>query len=252
MKQTQEFSDRVILVTGGCGFVGSHLVRRLVGLDVREVRVVDSLEMGSLANLEGCDGRVTHHPLRLGTVDRDALMPLLADVDVVFHLAAEKHNQALNRPEDLLRANVMGTHDLLECAARQGVGAVVFSSSLYAYGRLAGPPMREDEVPAPRTLYGISKLAGEHMVHALGQRTGIPTVCLRYFFVYGPRQYAGMGYRSVIVKNFERILSGRRPVITCLSTTWSTPHWRAWPEESPAGRTTSAPARARRSTSWRR
>jgi UDP-glucose 4-epimerase len=209
----KDLVDKIVLVTGGAGFIGSHLVRRLVALGVREVRVVDSLETGSHANLAGCGGPVVHHSLKLGTVARAMFMPSLEGVNIVFHLAAQKHNHSLDRPDDLLRANVLGTQDLLECAALQGVDTIVFSSSLYAYGRLAGPPMREDEVPKPRTLYGISKLACEHMVHALGLRAGIRTVCLRYFFVYGPRQFAGTGYPSVIVKNFRRILAGESPLI---------------------------------------
>ncbi len=209
----EDFLDKTILVTGGCGFIGSHLVRRLLRSGAKEIRIIDSLDMGTLANLNGCGGPLVHHKVKLGSIERDALLHLVSGVDVIFHLAAEKHNQAIDRPDDLLKANILGMHDLLECAASAGVGAVMFSSSLYAYGRLTGSPMSEDEVPTPRTLYGISKLAGEHMVHAFGQKTGIPTVCLRYFFVYGPRQYAGMGYRSVIVKNFERILKNERPII---------------------------------------
>src|SRR5262249_59343500 len=110
-----------------------------------------------------------------------------------------------------LRGNVEGTHQLLTAAVRHGLRHVVFSSSLYAYGRMTGPPCVEDDCPQPTTVYGISKLAGEHLVRHFGKE--LPGTILRFYFVYGPRQFAGMGYKSVIVKNFERLLSSDPAVV---------------------------------------
>ncbi len=141
------------------------------------------------------------------------LRGLLKGVDYLFHLAAEKHNQSIDSPERVLEANVMGTYELMNAAADAGIRKVVFTSSLYAYGRMTGPPMVEDEVPEPKTIYGVSKLAGEHLCRHFSAQRGLPAICLRLFFVYGPRQYSGLGYRSVIIKNFERILRGQGPLV---------------------------------------
>ena len=197
---------RRIVVTGGAGFIGSHLVRALLAAGAAHVRVIDDLHCGDQANLGDSDVELVR--VRLGWDDPT---PHLAGADVLMHLAAEKHNQALDRPADLLRANVEGTQRVLEAAVRHGIGRVVFTSSLYAYGRLTGPPCTETERPEPTTVYGISKLAGEHLLAPFRRRNGLSGAILRYYFVYGPRQLAGMGYKSVIVKNFERLLAGQPP-----------------------------------------
>ncbi len=135
-------------------------------------------------------------------------------MDGLFHLAAEKHNQSIDSPVAVMRANIEGTHALYAAASAARVQRVVFSSSLYAYGRMSGPPMREDEVPLPATIYGISKLAGERLLaHWLTRSGAMSGRALRYFFVYGARQWAGMGYKSVIMKNAERLLAGQPPMV---------------------------------------
>ena len=199
---------RRIVVTGGAGFIGSHLVRALLEAGAAHVRVIDDLHCGDQANLGNSDVELVR--VRLGWDDPT---PHLAGADVLMHLAAEKHNQALDRPADLLRANVEGTQRLLEAAVRHGIGRVVFTSSLYAYGRLTGPACTETDCPEPITVYGISKVAGEHLLHHFASRDGLSGTILRFYFVYGPRQLAGMGYKSVIVKTFERLLAGQSPVI---------------------------------------
>ena len=204
-----------VMVTGGCGFIGSHLVRRLLTEGVRRVIALDSLRYGSEQNLAGMAGseRVTRVRFVLGSDEPALLDRHLEGVDHLFHLAAEKHNQSKHDPDAVLRANVLGTNHLFAAAARAGVKKTVFTSSLYSYGRLAGPPSSETDLPVPTTVYGISKLCGERLLahHAsLGPMRGDT---LRYFFVFGPRQFAGTGYKSVIVKNFERIRAGQPPVI---------------------------------------
>ena len=89
----------------------------------------------------------------------------------------------------------------------------VFSSSLYTYSRTSGPAACEDDALHPSTVYGISKLAGERLFHTVGTERELRFNILRYYFIYGPKQYAGLGYKSVILKNFERILTNCRPVI---------------------------------------
>lgn len=204
---------RAVMVTGGCGFIGTHLVARLLALGAARVVVVDHLRHGRERPpwIENPAVRLVRHGI--GFDPPGDLAPELAGIDVLAHLAAEKHNQALDRPDDLLLSNVVGTRRLFDDAADAGVGAIVFSSSLYACGRVAGGAMREDEVARPATVYGASKLCGEHLLAHTAGRTGVEAVSLRYFFAYGPGQGLAGGYRSVIPVNFERIARGAPPRI---------------------------------------
>src|SRR5689334_6941784 len=122
------------MVTGGCGFIGSHLVRALLTRGAARVVVLDSLRYGDRANLRGMEHGVEIVPHVLGTDDPARLREVLRGVRWLFHLAAEKHNQSKGAPAEVLRSNVDGTYALLDAAARAGVEKVVFTSSLYAYG----------------------------------------------------------------------------------------------------------------------
>jgi len=201
------------VVTGGAGFIGSHLVKHLLDHGSAQVTVVDSLRYGDLANLSGYSDRVNLIRHTLGTDPVAELESALSGCDYLFHLAAEKHNQSKDDPTRVVRANIEGTLALYELAARAGTSKIIFSSSLYAYGRMSGAALVETELPAPETVYGISKLTGEHLLRYCGERHGISHVALRYLFVYGPRQFAGMGYKSVILKTFDRLLRGEAPVV---------------------------------------
>ncbi|HQK18433.1 MAG TPA: NAD-dependent epimerase/dehydratase family protein [Polyangiaceae bacterium] len=203
----------MVAVSGGAGFIGSHLVRSLVAEGARKVIILDSLRYGDPSNLAGLGAKVELVPFTLGTDDPGRLPDLLAGVSGLFHLVAEKHNQSKDEPSRVLRANVEGTQQLFEAAARVGVSRIVFASSLYAYGRMSGPPFQENELPAPCTVYGVTKLAGEHLLRTAAQQHGFHWNVVRYMFVYGPRQFAGMGYKSVIVRNFERMLRGEPVVV---------------------------------------
>jgi UDP-glucose 4-epimerase len=209
----QPVAGRHVLVTGGAGFIGSHLVDGLLTRGAAQVTILDSMKYANAAHERQAGERVRVVKHVLGTDPDAALAEAVRGVDLLFHLAAEKHNQSLPAPQQLLAANIAGTYALYKAAADAGVKKLVFSSSLYAYGRISGPPMNESDVPRPATLYGISKLAGEHMGAHARAAYGVPSVALRYFFVYGPRQFPGMGYKSVIVSNFERLSRGEAPVI---------------------------------------
>ncbi len=208
----RSWSGRHVVVTGGAGFIGSHLVRRLLDADADRVTVIDSLRYGDAANLGASSPRVGLVRHTLGTDPASELRRHLAGATHLFHLAAEKHNQSKDDPVAVLRANVLGTQELFDAAATAGVRKILFTSSLYAYGRVRGAPFDEREVPLPTTVYGISKLAGEHLLARCGAEYGIAWDVLRYLFVYGPRQFAGMGYKSVIVKTLERLRDGAAPV----------------------------------------
>ncbi len=199
-----------ILVTGAGGFIGYHLTNALLAGGAAEVRALDDLRCGSWK----------YFPDKAVKIERDfaamrggELAEALKGVSVLFHLGAEKYNSAMLRPESILQVNVEGTYKLFAAAKKAGVKQIVFSSSLYAHGGIAAPPLKESDMPKPWTVYGISKLTGEHLLNHFTRDGAMQGTSLRFFFVYGPRQFAGMGYKSVIVNNFERILKGEAPKI---------------------------------------
>jgi nucleoside-diphosphate-sugar epimerase len=149
----------------------------------------------------------------LADLSPDELVDLCRDIDVVFHLAAEKHNSAKATPQRIIDVNISATRRLFDAARRAGCPKVVFTSSLYAYGSMGPHPMRERDEPTPDTEYGKSKLAGERMLGLTEQDTAFGATVARLFFIYGPRQFAEGGYKSVIVSNFERLLRGEAPTV---------------------------------------
>ena len=201
---------RAAVVTGAAGFIGLHLVHRLGELGVGRIVGIDNERSGDWSRVpEACE-RVHRDLADMGV---DELAATLSGCDVLFHLAAEKYNSSKSTPQKVYDVNVSATRRLFEAAARAGVARVVFTSSLYAYGSLGPAPMHETDLPRPRTDYGISKLAGEHMLHVLEREHGLSWAAARLFFVYGPRQFAEGGYKSVILKNFERLRAGEAPTV---------------------------------------
>jgi len=194
------------VVTGGAGFIGSHLTDALAAAGARRIVVIDNLQSGRWEHIGAAAERITADLAALTPADLDRL---LGGADFLFHLAAEKHNSSKHDPQRVIEVNVQATLRLFAAAAAARLRGVIFTSSLYADGRVTLPPMREDDIPEPRTVYGISKLAGEHLL----RHFDLPAVAFRLFFTYGPRQFAGSGYKSVIVSNFERILRGEQPLI---------------------------------------
>jgi UDP-glucose 4-epimerase len=205
-----------ILVTGGGGFIGSHLVSRLVSPQHKnKIYVLDSFEFGSADNLQlyAEKNNITILSAKLGTKEAINELKKIDKVDYVFHLAAQKHNQSKHSPRTVITENIQGTQDLLDLCADWKPKRVVFSSSLYVYGKLSLPPFSENDLCTPRTVYGTSKVAGENLLHVNFEKHQIPYSVLRYFFVYGPKQFAATGYKSVIVKNFQRIKQNLEPII---------------------------------------
>jgi UDP-glucose 4-epimerase len=212
MDHAASIAGEAFVVTGGCGFIGARVVSTLLQRGAARVVAIDHMKSGEATRLPA-DSRIEVVNATLGDSSVQEIEAVLRGTRGVFHLAAEKHKPSLGSPRDLVLTNVLGTRDVIEASRRAGVSKVVFSSSLYAYGRMSGPPMVETESPAPRTLYGVTKLAGENLVLAAHHEGSLAGVVLRYFFAYGEAQHAGAGYKSVIVSNFERILRGEAPVV---------------------------------------
>jgi UDP-glucose 4-epimerase len=195
-----------VLVTGGAGFIGSELVRQLVVQNCRVV-VVDNLVNGRRENLDGLPGA----RVQLVVADvRDAkgLAGLLAEVDIVFHLACLGVRHSVHSPGENYEVNATATLRLLAAARAAGVRRFVYVSSSEVYGTARWAPMTEDHPTFPMTVYGASKLAGEGYARAFCQTYGFPTVVVRPFNSYGPRCHHEGDSGEVIPKFLLRCLAG--------------------------------------------
>ena len=182
---------RRILVTGGCGFIGSHLVHAL--WRDNEVIVIDDLSSGRLSNLGNCQVRMHQCSIL------DAIDGLFADVEIVFHTAADVAVQgSIDDPGHDARVNVEGLLRVLEACRRHRVKRFVFSASSAAYGQAVSLPINEDHPLRPDSPYAVGKLAGEYYGRLYHDLYGLEIVSLRYFNVYGPRQLADGPYSGVI------------------------------------------------------
>jgi len=194
------------LVTGGAGFIGSHIVARLVARGAR-VRVVDNFSTGTESNLFAVRDDI--ELVRGDLCDPEVCGKAVEGIDIVFHLAALASVPAsLLDPWACHAANVNGTMRLLEACARAKVRRVVYSSSSSVYGDTAIPAKTEAAEPEPRSPYAASKLAGEQYVLAFARAGVCEGVALRYFNVFGPRQAPGSAYAAVIPNFLQSALQG--------------------------------------------
>jgi nucleoside-diphosphate-sugar epimerase len=199
------------LVTGGAGFIGSHLVRALLE-GGWQVRVLDNLSTGSRDNLEAVLGDIEF--LQEDMRSADACAAACSGVDTVFHLGAlGSVPRSIADPKATNDNNVQGTLNLLVAARDSGVRRLVFSSSSSVYGDTPVMPKHEELRPCPRSPYAVSKLAGEEYCRAWNLSYGLETVILRYFNVFGPRQSPTSQYAAVIPRFVDAMLAGRQPVI---------------------------------------
>jgi UDP-glucose 4-epimerase len=204
-----------ILVIGGAGLVGSHLIDQLTETDVAEIIVYDNFFRGRRENLRNAlnDPRVSIFPHGGDILQGDILERAMEGIDGVFHLAALWLLQCHEYPRAAFDVNIRGTFNVIEAAIKQGVKRVVYSSSASVYGDAVALPMTEDHPYNNETFYGATKIAGEHMFKALGHRYGLDWVGLRYMNVYGPRQDYKGAYIAVMMKILDRIDQGLPPVV---------------------------------------
>ena len=199
-----------LLVTGGGGFIGSHLVGRLLSLG-HEVRVLDSFETGRRENLAGFGGvEVINGDL----LDTSRVAQAVAGVEAVFHVAAlPSVPRSWSDPVSSLRANAMGTAALARAAMQAGVDSVIYSSSSSVYGDQPGERRSEDIEPRPISPYACSKLLGEEILLAYAASNSLRVLALRYFNVFGPRQDPDSQYSAVIPKFIRAALRDEAVVI---------------------------------------
>jgi len=204
-------TNRLAVVTGGAGFIGSHLVEALL-LEGMRVRVVDNLSTGHLSNLDHLGGRFEWLPGDLS--DFETCQRAAEGAQVVFHQAAiPSVPRSVREPLESHQSGPTSTLNLLEASRQAGVKRVVFAASSAAYGNSEESPKHEGIYPQPLSPYAASKLAGEHYISVYAKTMGLDGVSLRYFNVFGPRQDPSSPYSGVISLFTRAMSEGRRPTI---------------------------------------
>ena len=202
---------RAFLVTGGAGFIGSHIAEALVRRGDK-VRVLDNLSSGSLENLTGFFDDLEF--VEGDIAEAEIAARAVRGIDCIFHEAALASVPAsVERPLATHAACVTGTLTLLDAARRADVRRLVYAASSAAYGDRPASSKRESDLPAPISPYGAAKLAAEYYCQAFTATYGFETVALRYFNVFGPRQDPDSPYSAVIPLFLTALLAGRQPVI---------------------------------------
>ncbi|MES0446040.1 MAG: SDR family oxidoreductase [Desulfobacterales bacterium] len=199
------------LVTGGCGFIGSHIAEALVEQE-QTVIIYDDLSSGYERNIAGFRDKITF--IEADIRDVRALTNAMQGVDYVFHEAAlVSVFDSVERPVDNHDINITGTLNVLVAARECGVKRVVVASSAAVYGDDPALPKTEEMIPCPESPYALAKIVNEHYMRVFANLFGLEAVVLRYFNVYGPRQDPGSMYSGVIAKFSDDILAGRNPTV---------------------------------------
>ena len=204
-----------LVVIGGAGLIGSHIVDRLTREDVAEIVIYDNFARGVLENLDTSlkDPRVRVYEVGGDIGQTDILNAALKNADGVFHLAALWLLQCHEFPRAAFDVNIAGTFNVLEACVANNVQRLVYSSSASVYGDAVEEPMTEEHPFNNRNFYGATKIAGEAMATAYHHRYGLPLVGLRYMNVYGPRQDYRGAYIAVIMKILDRLDAGEPPIV---------------------------------------
>ncbi len=204
-----------VLVTGGAGFIGSHLVDRFLK-EGFEVTVIDNFDTGRLQNIDQHRGKGEFHLIRDDIRDFNLVKEIMKDVDVVFHEAAlSSVTLSVENPILTNDINVTGTLNLLKASSNLHVKRFIYASTAAIYGDTTSPQKRENMPPNPKSPYGVSKLAAENYVKIFHKVYGLETVSLRYFNVYGPRQRFDIqsAYGGAITVFINRLLRNMPPII---------------------------------------
>jgi UDP-glucose 4-epimerase len=202
-----------VVVTGGAGFIGSHLAEELNRRGYHVV-IIDDLSTGRKANLDRLLEKKRAEFIQGTITNPELLSEVLKNTEYVFHEAAiPSVPRSINNPLASHEANATGTLNVLLAASKNKVKKVIYASSSSVYGETPTLPKKEDMLPQPLSPYAVSKLAGEYYCKVFKEAYGLATVSLRYFNVYGPRQSADSQYAAVIPTFFKSIADGKAPVI---------------------------------------
>ena len=200
-----------VVVTGGAGFIGSHIVEKCVELGA-DVTVIDDLSEGKMENLSAVKDKINF--VKGNILDIELLKKVFKDVDFVSHQAAKRSvPESVENPDPYNEINVVGHLRVLQAARDAGVKRLTFASSSSIYGDTTKFPEEEDDLPLPISPYAITKLTGEHYCRMFYELYGLECVSLRYFNVFGPRQDPHSQYACVIPKFILSVLAGKQPTI---------------------------------------
>ena len=213
--QQNEIKGAKILVIGGAGFIGSHIIDELIKEDIAEIVIYDNFSRGRHDNLTQAlkDPRVKIFDLGGEILHTDILDAAIKDKDYVFHLAALWLLHCHDFPRSAFHVNIEGTFNVLEACVKHKVKKLIYSSSASVYGDAVELPMTEDHIYNNKTFYGATKIAGEHMCRSFKHRYGLDYVGLRYMNVYGARQDYKGTYIAVIMKILDQLDKGIAPTV---------------------------------------
>ncbi|APW59906.1 SDR family NAD(P)-dependent oxidoreductase [Paludisphaera borealis] len=211
---SQSLEGATVLVTGGAGLIGSHIVDRLIDEGVGEIRVLDNLVRGSRDNLAAARARRPIAMIEGDVRDRETVARAVDGCDFVFHQAAIRITLCAEQPRECMDVLVMGAFNVFEAAVASSVKKVVYASSASVYGAAEVFPTDERHHPYNnRTLYGAAKQMNEGVARGFREMYGLASVGLRYFNVYGPRMDVTGAYTEVFIRWLECIDDGRPPLI---------------------------------------
>jgi len=202
-----------IVITGGAGFIGSHLAEELTRQG-HHVIILDDLSTGKKENIEALLSKDNTEFIQGSITELPLLQKVFHGIHFVFHQAAVTSvTRSIKNPQPSHAVNATGTLNVLLAARENGVRKVIYASSSSVYGDTPTLPKKEDMPPNPQSPYAVSKLTGEYYCQVFQQVYALPTVCLRYFNVYGPRQDPDSPYAAVIPAFLRKLFQGDSPVI---------------------------------------